>query len=98
MNTTAGKATGLRPPSRDTSPEANRRQVELWRRMTPREKARLVSGISRAAQALSLAGIRRRHADASEHECLLRLAELKLGRALFRLAYPEAFPHARSRR
>lgn len=58
--------------------------------MTPLEKARLVSGVSRAAQMLSLAGIRRRLPDATEGECMLRLAELKLGPTLFRLAYPDA--------
>ena len=76
--------------SRDTSPEAERRQVALWRGMTPLEKAHLVSSISRAAQLLSLAGIRRRHPAASEEECMLRLAKIKLGPKLFALAYPEA--------
>jgi hypothetical protein len=76
--------------SRDTSPEAERIQVALWRGMTPLEKAGLVSSTSRAAQLLSLAGIRRRHPEASEDECMLRLAKLKLGPTLFALAYPEA--------
>jgi hypothetical protein len=73
---------------RDTSPEAARLQVELWRRMTPLEKAELVGGLSRAVQELSLAGIRLRHPAASERECLLRLARLKLGDALYREVYP----------
>jgi hypothetical protein len=73
----------------DTSPEAARLQVEIWRRMTPLEKARLVSGLSSAVTQLALAGIRRRHPGASERECRLRLAQLKLGPALYRSAYPE---------
>ena len=76
--------------SRDTSPEAERRQVALWRGMTEMEKARLVSSASRAVQLLSLAGIRRRHPQASAEECMLRLARLKLGSKLFALAHPES--------
>jgi hypothetical protein len=72
----------------DTSPEAARLQVEIWRRMTPLEKARLVSGLSSAVTQLALAGIRRRYPDASERECRLRLAHRKLGPALYRSAYP----------
>ena len=41
------------------------------------------------AQELSLLGIRRRHPHASERECLLRLAVMKLGRELAGGAYPE---------
>jgi len=73
----------------DTSQEAERIQVELWRRMSPLAKARAVSEISRTAQELSLLGIRRRHPHASERECLLRLAVLKLGRELAHAAYAE---------
>ena len=58
--------------------------------MTPQEKARTVSTLTRTVQELSLAGIRQRHPYASEDECLLRLAELKLGRRLFEQAYPDA--------
>ncbi|MGQ0721072.1 MAG: hypothetical protein ACT4PE_05790 [Candidatus Eiseniibacteriota bacterium] len=72
----------------DTSPEATRLQIELWRRMTPLQKARLVGGLSRTVQELALAGIRRRHPAASERECALRLAHLKLGPVLYRCAYP----------
>jgi hypothetical protein len=74
----------------DTSREAERIQIDLWRRMTPSEKARAVSDISRATQELSLAGIRLRHPRASERERLLRLAMLKLGRRLTNRVYPDA--------
>ena len=83
--------------SRDTSPEAEQMQVEIWRSMTPLEKARLVSSASRATQLLSLAGIRRRYPQASEEECMLRLARLKLGPELFARAYPEAAARLKSR-
>lgn len=74
----------------DTSAEAERVQVEMWRRMSSIEKVRAVSEISRAVQLLSLAGIRFRHPDASEKECMLRLAVLKLGQQLARHVYPAA--------
>ena len=74
----------------DTSREAERIQIELWRRMSPADKARAVSEISRAAQELSLAGIRQRHPGASERDCMLHLAVLKLGRTLAVRVYPEA--------
>jgi hypothetical protein len=90
MHEPGPKSSGTAALSRDTSPEAGRRQVALWRGMTPLEKARLVSSTSRAAQLLCLAGIRRRYPDASEEERMLRLAKIKLGPELFALAYPEA--------
>jgi len=76
----------------DTSLEAERAQVELWRHMSPLEKVRAVTEISRAVQQLSLAGIRLRHPDASDQECMLRLAVLKLGGQVACHVYPEAAP------
>ena len=72
----------------DTSIEAERVQVEAWRRMSPLAKVRAVTDISQAVQRLSLSGIRSRHPDASDDECMLRLAVLKLGRQLACQVYP----------
>ena len=74
----------------DTSPEAVRVQVDLWRRMSPVEKAAIVRGVSLAIQRLSLAGIRIRHPGASNRECMLRMAMITLGRELACKVYPEA--------
>jgi len=76
----------------DTSQEASRIQVELLRKMSPHDRARLASDITRAVEELCLAGIRLRHPQASERECFLRLALIKLGPDLTRKAYPEAAP------
>ena len=76
--------------SADTSREAEAIQIELWRRMSSVDKALAVSNASRAAQELSLVGIRLRHPGASERECRLRLAVLKLGPELALRVYPEA--------
>lgn len=65
-------------------------QIALWRQMTPLEKARTVSGLTRMTERLTAAGIRQRHPDASDRECFLRLAVIKLGRDLASRVYPEA--------
>ena len=74
----------------DTSLEAERVQVELWRKMSPPQKVRAMTELNRTVEQLSLAGIRMRHPAASERECFLRLAILKLGRELACRVYPEA--------
>jgi hypothetical protein len=74
----------------DTSLEAERTQVELWRRMSLIEKLHAVSESTRAVLQLSLAGIRLRHPEAADEECGIRLAILKLGRELACQAFPEA--------
>ena len=48
------------------------------------------SETTRAVRDLSLAGIRRRHPNASEHECFLRLAAILLGVDTARRVYPDA--------
>ena len=73
----------------DTSREAERLQVEIWRSMTPLQKVRLVGDATRAVRNLSLAGIRARHPEATQRECVLRLAIIILGRRLAIEAYPE---------
>ena len=76
--------------SADSSPAVERLQIDAWRRMSPVDKARTVDGLTRTAQVLALAGIRRRHPGASERECFLRLAVLKLGSEATRRLYPDA--------
>ncbi|MBI3447414.1 MAG: hypothetical protein HY049_00630 [Acidobacteria bacterium] len=74
----------------DTSAEAERIQLELWRQMSPAEKLHLVSEISRAADTMCLAGIRMRHPEASDREIFLRFAIIRLGAELAGRAYPES--------
>lgn len=74
----------------DTSADIERRQVEAWRRLSPSERLHLVSDTCRAVSELSLAGIRRRHPDATERECFLRLAAIRLGVDTTRRLYPDA--------
>jgi hypothetical protein len=85
-------------PLRDTTAAAERIQVELWAAMSPIEKFCLVSAISRNVQELSLAGIRRRHPDATNDELRFHLAVAKLGDELARATYPHTYRLIRSRR
>ncbi len=83
--------------SADTTAEIEDRQIEAWRRLSPAERLRLVSETTRAVTNLALAGIRRRHPDASERECFLRLAAIRIGVDATRRIYPDAaeFPDLR---
>ena len=53
---------------------------DTYRRMAPREKACLMSEMSRASQKLALIGLRQRHPHADEDELRLRLAALRMDR------------------
>lgn len=50
----------------------------------------MVTGLTRAAYAMTFAGVRQRHPDASSREHFLRVAVIVLGPDLARLAYPDA--------
>jgi hypothetical protein len=73
----------------DTTRDMERRQVALWRAMTPARKMTAAAGASMAVQRLSLAGSRQRFPDEREPVLLLRLAALKLGSAVAKAAYGE---------
>jgi hypothetical protein len=73
----------------DTSPAIEERQLEAWRRMSPAEKAAIVSGLTQAVFDMALAGVRDRYPAASPREQFLRLAVVNLGAELATKAYPE---------
>ena len=58
--------------------------------MSVAEKAALVTGLTQAAFAMTAAGVRHRHPDATPREQFLRTAVVVLGPALARQAYPDA--------
>ncbi len=74
--------------SRDTTAEAERVQIELWRSMSPRQKAELVGAMSRSLHELTLAGLRSRHPDADATELEVRMARLTLSAELASRAFP----------
>jgi len=86
------RAMATTPLSRDTSPEIEQRQIDAWRRMSPADKAATITALTRAAYALTWAGVRQRHPDATPRELFLRTAIVVLGRELASAAYPDAGP------
>jgi hypothetical protein len=58
--------------------------------MSPLDRLLAADALSREVQALALVGIRHRHPQASERECFLRLAALKLGCERTVQLYPDA--------
>lgn len=76
--------------SRDTSADFECLQIAAWRRMSPLEKAEITNRATSDALTLALSGIRQRHPGASERECFIRLAALRLGPALVCQVYPDA--------
>lgn len=68
--------------SADTSAEAEALQIEIFRRMSSAEKARIVSDADQAARSLALVGLRRRFPAASPAELQRRLMDLLLGEEL----------------
>jgi hypothetical protein len=70
----ADQDSGQQRPLSDTSPEAEKILIELYRRKPAWRKLRQVSELTRAVQELALCDIRRRHPHADEREQRLRLA------------------------
>jgi len=66
----------FRTQSLDTTPEAERVLVEIWRRMPSWEKAELVRRLVRACHALTMAGVRQRRPGASEEEIRIEARRL----------------------
>src|SRR5262245_6383705 len=73
----------------DTTIEIEQRQIAALRRMSATERAELMTTTTRAVLDLALAGIRLRHPDAGDRECLLRLAVVRLGPSVAASIYPD---------
>jgi hypothetical protein len=77
----------------DTSPEAERVQIELLRAMPEWRKFQLLDDLIVTSRELALAGLRERYPDASPEELRRRLATLLLGPDLAARVYgPEPDP------
>ena len=75
-------------PARDTSLDAARVQLEVYRRMEPSERLRVGLELTRLSRDLMTHGIRARHPDYSEEEVRWALLRAWLGEDLFAQAYP----------
>jgi len=68
--------------ARDTDPRAEEVQLEILRRMPAERKFQLVEEAIKTSYELGLAGLRRRHPDASREELQRRLMGLLHGEEL----------------
>ncbi len=73
--------------SPDTSPDAERVQIELMRRAPAWRKLQLVGQMNRALRTLAMSGLRQRYPQASPQELRRRLADLVLGPELAARVY-----------
>lgn len=64
----------------DTSPEVEAMQTEIYRNMTPAQKAQIVDELYRDSQRLAEIGVRMRYPGATDREVMLRVASLRNGR------------------
>ena len=79
----------MKTQSPDTSLEAERVLIELWRRASPARKFALALDTGRAMQEFMLTGLRERHPHDSPARLRRRFADLWLGPELARRAYGE---------
>ena len=77
----------MRTLAADTSPDAERVLIELWRRASPARKMAMVLSANRTARSLALVGLRERHPGESDARLRRRLADLWLGPELAAKAY-----------
>ena len=73
---------------RDTSLEAFRTQLEIYRQMSPEARLEQALQWSEQVQELGRIGIRLRHPEYTDREVQLSSIRLRLGNELFRRVYP----------
>ena len=79
---------GMKPL--DTTQEAEKIQLDIFRRMGPERRLQAGLALSRTCRELLREGVRRRHPDYDERQVLLAVIRLTLPEDLFSAAYPEA--------
>jgi len=71
----------------DTSKEAERVQLEIYRRMTPAQKWATIASLYELGKMLQMAGLRMEHPEASEKEIWYMWARRHLGDELYEEVY-----------
>jgi hypothetical protein len=71
----------------DTTPEAQRVQDDIYRRMSPARKFRLIFHTYEMGRQLAMAGLRMRHPDVTEEEIWHLWARQHLGDKLYEEVY-----------
>ncbi len=80
----------MRALSADTTPGAEKTQLEIIRRMPPWKKLALVDDFNETVRAFAISGLRQRHPDASADQIRRKLADLILGEELANKVYGDA--------
>jgi hypothetical protein len=73
----------------DTSEEAARVQLAVFRRMRPEERLELAFQMTNELRGRLAEGVRQRHPEYSEDQVRLAVIRLTLGDDLFRTVYPD---------
>jgi hypothetical protein len=76
--------------SPDTSPDAEARQLAVYRAMTPARRVELAAEMSEEMFAVAAAGIRARHPEYDDVTVTRAVRRLRVGDDLFRAAWPDA--------
>ena len=87
MATSVAKDVRMTTHFADTSPDAERVQIDLLRRAPAWRKPLMLQQLNDMARALALSGLRQRYPDATPEELRRRLAGLVLGPQLAARAY-----------
>jgi hypothetical protein len=82
------KGAGMKPL--DTTPEAEKIQLDIFRRMGPERRLQAGLDLSRTCRELLREGVRLRHPDYDERQTQLAVIRLTLPDDLFCAAYPES--------
>ncbi len=77
----------MKTQSPDTHPKIEQMQIEGYRRMSSVEKLKIVEDLTEFVTMLSLSDVRRRHPEADERECRLRVASRWLDPELMKKAF-----------
>jgi hypothetical protein len=72
----------------DTTPEAWRVQLEIYRRMSPSKRLELALRMSDSMRAVVASGVRARHPEYDEEQIKHAVNRILLGDELFRKAFP----------
>jgi hypothetical protein len=75
---------------RDTARDAERKQIDILRRLGPEGRLHAAIELTRTSRKLLSEGVQRRHPDYNERQIRLETIRLILPEELFRAAYPEA--------
>jgi hypothetical protein len=80
----------MRTLSADTSPGAEKIQIEIIRRMPTWKKLAVVDDLNETVKAFAISGLKQRYPDASPEQIHRKLADLILGEELANKVYGDA--------